>query len=87
MDFHNKSRVPLFLVPKDTKSEVASYSRDIIRKMLSTVCLESYEVKPIGYAPMVIPFEKTYTFLNEVLQLFLIPSSRWIVFGEKCGKN
>jgi SAM-dependent methyltransferase len=86
VDFHGRSRVPSFLVSESVRKGVVSYDRREIEEMLSELALD-YKIKPIGYAPNQVPLETGYTFLDRILWLFFIPPSRWIVFGEKSGKN
>jgi len=61
IDFHNKFR-SLFSASK-INSEVVGYDQMIS----SEVNLKRYEIKPIGYVPNIVPFEKGYKFLDKVL--------------------
>jgi ubiquinone/menaquinone biosynthesis C-methylase UbiE len=83
IDFHNKLRMPSLLMPKKQKKEVVGWDRTAIQKMLSAVGLKRYSIKSIGYAPIMLPSEEAFAFLDKAIRLLLVQPSRFIVFGEK----
>jgi SAM-dependent methyltransferase len=85
VDCHNKLRTSYFPFFK-TKSKNGGYNYAELQKIFSRLNLDCYEIKAFGYAPSscdILPFEKAYTFLDEIFQLLSVPSARWIVAGER----
>ena len=83
VDFQNKSRIPCSSLFK-MESENVGYDCNALQKIFSQFDLKNYKIKPIGHVPIgIVPFEKAYTSLDKMFQLFLVPSARWIIVGEK----
>jgi ubiquinone/menaquinone biosynthesis C-methylase UbiE len=83
IDYPNKSRMPLILsslLPHES-TNLFAYDEDMLKKVFKDI---NHKIVKIGYVPVkLVPFLNAYTFLDKISQIFRIPPSTFIVFGQK----